>query len=239
MLYPFHPARTCTEHLVRSASNGAAEPGTRPAEAMPRPETPPRQTRSALERFPVIRAAAEVVNDLVARLRHGDRAGTSGFGCLVLRVPNPARRPAAATGGRRPAHRADPLRETARLQPHPQTAHGNGRPQRPRNLEGLLPLLRAVGITHAVATLSGQGNERHVDRVDIYPSSAVFIKVPAHARDGAAAHRAVAQIPATEAVEGVVDGMIDGIRWRNGHRGRLWIDVSSGDTRLEMHGERD
>lgn len=233
MLYQHYLAQAAFVHIVRPASGDAAVPGTRPAPAKSGPATRPRQPRRAPDRFPVIRAAAEVVNDLVTRLRQSD--GSSGHGCLVLRVPNRAQCPPVR--GRGP--NAPDSRGINRLPPHRQAAHGRACPAHPRNLKGLLPLLRAVGITNAVATLSGDGNRRRVDRVDIYPSSAVFIKVPAHAPDGARPRGAVTQVPATEAVQGVVEGMIDGIRWRNGHRGRLWIDVLSGDTRLEMHGDRD
>lgn len=89
MLYQHYLARTAHVHIARPASDGAAVLDTRPAPAMTGPATTPRPARSALDRFPVIRAGAEVVNDLVSRLRHNDRDSAAGYGCLVLRMPSP------------------------------------------------------------------------------------------------------------------------------------------------------
>ena len=119
------------------------------------------------------------------------------------------------------------------------------RPVRPFDIEGLLPRMRAVGITTAVAKISGEGRESHVDSVDVYPSSEIRIKAPmdqaAHmpVPEGAITRDGTTQIMAADAVKEVVKEMIDGIWWAGGHHGEFWIEVSDGTTRLEMHRDRD
>lgn len=114
------------------------------------------------------------------------------------------------------------------------------RPAQAQGLEGLLPRMRAVGITTAVAKISGEGGETRVDSVTIYPCSNIRIKVPAdragsaQGPGGAAAHGDWTQVPAADAVKAVVKEMVDGIRFLKGHHGQFWIEASTGITRLEM-----
>ena len=86
--------------------------------------------------------------------------------------------------------------------------------------------LRAVGITTAVARISCDGRETRVDSVTIHPSSDIRIKVPTN--------RGPTQVMAVDAVKQVVQETVTDIRFLNGHRGRYWIDASTGTARLEI-----
>lgn len=97
-------------------------------------------------------------------------------------------------------------------------------------LEELLPCMRAVGITTAVAKISGNGNETRVDGVKIYPCPDIRIKVPTD--------RGRTQVRAADAIKAVVEETVADIRFLNGHSGRYWIEASTGNTRLEMHADR-
>ena len=101
------------------------------------------------------------------------------------------------------------------------------RAPRPVDLKALLPNMRAVGITTAVAKISGEGSESHIDSVDIFPSSAIRIKVPldqaAHmpVPEEAIRRDGTTQVLAADAIKEVVKEMIDGIWWAAGHHGEV------------------
>ena len=117
--------------------------------------------------------------------------------------------------------------------------------EKPPCLEDLLPRLRAVGVTSAVADIAGAGEGTRVKSVTVYPCSSIRIRAGkrprAVARTPAGEIRRWGgeQVPAADAIREVVDGMIQRIRWANGHHGRLWIEVNDGSTRLELHADHD
>ena len=116
--------------------------------------------------------------------------------------------------------------------------------EKPPCLKDLLPRLRAVGVTSAVADIAGAGEGTRVESVTVYPCSTIRIRAEkrprAVARTPAGEIRRWGgeQVPAADAIREVVDGMIEGIRWANGHHGKLWIEVNGGSTRLEMHADK-
>ena len=121
-------------------------------------------------------------------------------------------------------------------------AHAHPRPaEKPPCLEDLLPRLRAVGVTSAVADIAGAGEGTRVESVTVYPCSTIRIRAEKRPRAvvrtpaGEIRSWGGEQVPAADAIREVVDGMIQRIRWANGHHGRLWIEVNDGSTRLEMH----
>ena len=90
--------------------------------------------------------------------------------------------------------------------------------------------MRAVGITAAVAKISGNGNDTRIDSLTIRPRPDIRIKGPT---DGGRT-----QVRAADAVEAVVEETVADLRFPNGHSARYGIGASTGNTRPEMHADR-